>query len=119
MNLQSDITKIVPVIISILVIISVAILRNYSRNVAAIAAVMPLNIPLAMYVIYSGAEDKQKALLEFNEALFLNMAPFVIFMLVTWQGAKAGWGLAPILIAGYVSWAGALAAAFALRALLR
>ena len=44
--------QILPVIVSILIIIAVAILRNYSKTLAAIFATMPINIPLSLWIIY-------------------------------------------------------------------
>lgn len=113
-----DWQKTLPVIVSIMVIIAVAILRNYSKNFAAIAAVMPMNIPLGMWIVYAGAEDKQATIQQFNSAILINFIPTIIFMLVVWQGAKAGWSLAPMIAAGYVTWGVSMGVVFALRQLL-
>lgn len=96
--------KIAPVIVSIGVIIAIAVLRNYSKTVAAIAAVMPLNIPLGMWIVYAGAEDKQETLTQFNAALFINIIPTMFFMLVAWRVSRAGYGLVPTVAAGYAVW---------------
>ena len=92
--------RILPVLVSIGVIILVAVLRQYSKSFAAIAAVMPLNVPLGMWIIYSGADDKQSALAEFNEALVVNMIPTLFFLAVAWYGSRAGWGLLTLRGAG-------------------
>jgi hypothetical protein len=97
--------RILPVIVSIAVIITVAILRNYSRSVAAIAAVMPINIPLGMWIIYAGEEDKHGALADFNKALLIGILPTILFMIVAWQLSKAEWDIVPIIVVGYVCWA--------------
>lgn len=104
-----------PVIVSILIIIAIAILRQYSRTVSAIVAVAPINIPLGMWIIYSGAEEKQEALAEFSSALFINIIPTIIFMLVAWQMARAGQGLIPTIAAGYGAWALVLGGIYLLR----
>lgn len=49
--------SILPVIVSILIIIAIAILRNYSQAFASIVAVMPINIPLGMWIVAAGAPD--------------------------------------------------------------
>lgn len=90
-----DWNRILPVVVSILVIIAVAILRNYSKNFAAIAAVMPLNIPLGMWIVYAGAENKKETMTDFSGALLINIIPTFIFMIVAWQSARVGWSLAP------------------------
>ncbi len=43
-----DWSRVTPVLISIGIIIGIAILRQYSKTIAAIAATMPINIPLRM-----------------------------------------------------------------------
>ncbi|GAB4307184.1 MAG: hypothetical protein Kow00117_00350 [Phototrophicales bacterium] len=97
-------SKTLPVIVSILIIIAIAILRNYSKTLSAIVAVMPMNIPLGMWIIYAGAEDKQKELVEFSQALFINIIPTLIFMLVVWQLSKAGYSLIQTIVGGYIVW---------------
>lgn len=111
--------RLLPVIVSIGVIIAVAILREYSRNFAAVAAVMPLNIPLGMWIVYAGAENRQEAITDFSNALLVNIIPTLIFLLIAWQGARAGWGLLPVIISGYAGWGITLAFVFFLRGLMR
>jgi hypothetical protein len=109
--------KTLPVIVSIGIIISVAILREYSRAFAAIAATMPINIPLGMWIIYAGAEDKQKTLFEFNQAVAINMIPTLVFVFITWQVLRQGWGILPTIGAGYLGWAITLGLSFWMRGL--
>ena len=49
-----DWQRVLPVAVSIGIIIAVAVLRQYSKTFAAIAATMPINVPLALWIIYSG-----------------------------------------------------------------
>lgn len=114
-----DWSRTAPVIVSILIIIAIAILRQYSRTLAAIVAVMPINIPLGMWIIYAGAEDKPAALTEFSEALAVNLLPAFIFIFVAWQMAKNGeQSLITIIVVSYIAWAIGMGAVFALRWLL-
>ncbi len=110
-----DWQRTLPVIVSILIIIAIAILRQYSKTFAAIVAVMPINIPLGMWIVYAGAEDEQAALAEFSAALFVNIIPTIAFMLVAWQMARSGYGLVPTIAAGYGVWAVGLGLVFWLR----
>lgn len=96
--------KTLPVIVSILIILLIAFLRQYSKTLSAIVATMPINIPLGMWIIYAGEDDGQQALTEFSEALLLNIIPTIMFMAVAWQTTKVGWGLLPTVGAGYVVW---------------
>jgi len=110
--------RILPVIVSIGVIITVAVLRNYSRTVAAIAAVMPLNIPLGMWIIYAGEDNPHQALADFNQALLISILPTIVFMLVAWQLSKAHWDLVPIVVVGYLCWAIGLGIMFGIQRLI-
>ena len=110
--------RVLPVMVSIGVIITVAILRDYSRNFAAVAAVMPLNIPLGMWIVYAGAENRQQAMTDFSNALVVNIIPTMIFLLIAWQGSRAGWSLMPVIISGYAGWGIGLALIFFLRGIM-
>jgi len=107
--------RIAPVIVSILIIIAIAVLRQYSRTFAAIVAVMPINIPLGMWIIYAGEDNKQEALAEFSEALLLNIIPTFLFMLVAWQVTRAAWRLPATIAAGYAVWAVGMGMVFFVR----
>jgi hypothetical protein len=54
--------RIAPVIVSILIIIAIAILRQYSAVFASIAAVMPINVPLGMWIVAAGDDNPKEAL---------------------------------------------------------
>ncbi len=113
-----DWTRVAPVLVSIAIIILIAIVRQYSKSFAAIAATMPINLPLGMWIVYSGSENSQQALEEFTQAALVNLLPSVIFMLVAWQASKAGHSLVTTIIMGYAAWAVSLAIVFLIRALL-
>jgi hypothetical protein len=107
-----------PVIVSILIIIAVAIVRAHSRTVAAVLATMPINVPLAMWVIYSGAGGDRTTMAQFTQSMLVAIGPTVGFILVVWLAARAGWRLAPMLAAGYVAWGAGLGLTLAARHIL-
>jgi hypothetical protein len=100
-----DWSRVAPVLISIVIIIVIAIVRQYSRTVAAIVVTMPINIPLGMWLVYSGADDQHEALAEFNQALIFNFVPTIIFLIVAWQLAKAGHSALSTIVISYAVWA--------------
>jgi hypothetical protein len=100
-----DWNKVLPVIISIGVIILVAVVRQYSRTLAAITATMPLNVPLALWIAYSAEDNSREKLSEFSTGLFFGIIPTVIFIGVTVLTVNAGWTFGPVLVTGYLSWA--------------
>lgn len=114
-----DWSKVAPVLVSIIVIIAVAILRQYSKTFAAIAATMPINIPLGLWIMYSGTDGdtaaKQKAIADFGELLLVNIGPTVAFLVATWLMTRAGYSIIPTLIVGYVTWGVLLAIVMLLR----
>ncbi|GIK63081.1 MAG: hypothetical protein BroJett018_08750 [Chloroflexota bacterium] len=99
-----DWNKILPVIISIVIIIFVAIVRQYSRTVAAITATMPLNVPLALWIAYSAEDNSHEKLGEFSTGLFIGIIPTVVFIGVTALTVNAGWSIGPVLGTGYLAW---------------
>src|SRR5262245_45652645 len=96
--------QILPVIVSILIIITVAILRNYSKTLAAIFATMPINIPLSLWIIYSGDSGSPPAIAEYALSLVYGIFPTVVFVIVAWLAFRAGWSLLPTLGVGYLTW---------------
>ena len=101
--------KILPVIVSIIIIITIAVLREYSKTLAAIASTMPINIPLGMWIVATGGDNSKVVMQRFTEALFINIWPTILFLAVVWLAARAGWDLVPMIAAGYVAWAIGLA----------
>lgn len=97
--------QIMPVIISIAIIIAVAVLRQYSRTLAAILATMPINIPLSIWIIYSAEHGDQTAMTEYTQTLMWGLIPAFVFIIVSWLAFRAGWALPQTIGAGYVSWA--------------
>jgi len=96
--------KIAPVLVSILIIIAVALLREKSPAFSAIAATMPINIPLGMFIVYASALEKTATMQLFTQTVFENMWPTMVFALVVMLVARMGWGLVPSIVAGYVGW---------------
>lgn len=111
-------SRVAPVLVSIGVIILIAIVRQYSKTFAAIAATMPLNIPLGMWIVYSGTDDHQAALTEFSQAALMNLFPTIVFLIVAWQLSKHGYSLIATITLGYLAWGACLGLVFLLRALL-
>lgn len=100
--------RVLPVFVSILVIIAVAILREYNKTFAAIAATMPINIPLALWIAFSANDTDQPAREQFAEGLLIGIVPTLLFLGVVWLTVRAGWKLVPTIAAGYAVWGVAL-----------
>ncbi len=90
-----------PVLLSILIILAVAVLRNHSRVLAGILGTMPISIR------------------QYTDTLPFGILGTVAFILAVWLAARAGWKLLPMLAVGYVTWGVTLVLIFALKQWLR
>ena len=96
---------IVPVVLSILVIVLVAVFEKHSKLFAAITATMPLATPLALWIVYSANEGNKQVISQFSLSLLLGVLPTLAFLVTVWLAARAGMKLVPILLTGYSVWA--------------
>jgi F0F1-type ATP synthase assembly protein I len=101
MNWQQDI---LPVAVSIVIIILIAVLKNVSSTLAAITGTMPVNIPLSLWIFYASKGDDTEAVSDFIGAMIMGLVPTFLFVVVAWLATRAGWKLVPTLIAGYITW---------------
>ncbi|MDX2140537.1 MAG: hypothetical protein SF123_20810 [Chloroflexota bacterium] len=106
--------RVLPVIVSILIILLVAVLRDQSRVLAVILATMPINIPLALWVISSGSTFQQTDFVPITRGLIFGLIPALAFTAILYFAARAGWSLVPMLAAGYAGWAIMLLIGYAL-----
>jgi len=101
---QAMLGRILPVIVSILIIIVVAILRNQSRLLAAIIATMPINIPLALWVLSAGDNFDQADMQTVTQQMLVAIVPSMVFIVIVYITSRIGWSLVPMLLAGYAGW---------------
>lgn len=99
-----ELEKIAPVVISIIVIVLIAIISEYSKTFAAITATMPLSVPLGLWIVYAAESGDKEKTAEFSSGLLVGIIPTVIFIVATWYGARSGWTIVPIIAFGYAAW---------------
>jgi uncharacterized membrane protein (GlpM family) len=99
---------VLPVLLSIIVIILVAVLEKQSRLIAAITATMPLTATLALWVVYSSTGGEKESMTAFINGLIVGIIPTVIFLAAIWFGFRQGLRLVPLIGVGYLSWGVAL-----------
>ena len=95
---------VIPVILSIIVIILVAVLEKQSKLFAALTATMPLTAPLALWIVYSSNAGEKVAVSNFSLSLLLGLFPTLAFLITVWLAARAGMKLGPMIITGYSVW---------------
>jgi len=108
MNFQ----KTFPVIASIAIILIVAVLRDRSRALAAVLATMPINIPLALWIVSSGSDHDPPVMADFVRSLLITLIPSFIWLGVVFVTIRAGWNLWAAIGAGYGVWAALIAILF-------
>ena len=106
---------ILPVLLSIVVIILVAVLEKQSKFAAAITATMPIGATLALWIVYSANSGDQETMKDFSTGLLLGIIPSIGFLFAAWFASRAGLKLAPLLLVGYVAWGVLLGAIVMLR----
>jgi hypothetical protein len=99
-----ELEKIAPVLISIIVIILIAVISEYSKTFAAITATMPLSVPLGLWIVYAAESGDKGKMVEFSSGLLYGIIPTVIFIIATWYAARTGWSIVPIIAFGYSAW---------------
>ena len=109
--------KMLPVFISIAIIISVALLRERSRTLAAVLVTLPINIPLSMWIVARGNDGDAKIIYDFTRSTVIGMGITLVWILVVFFALRAGWTLAVALTTAYGAWIMLIAVLFALRVL--
>jgi len=95
---------VVPVVLSIVVIVLVAVLEKQSKLFAALTATMPLATPLALWIVYSANAGNKEVVSQFSLSLLLGLFPTLAFLITVWLAARAGMKLGPMIVTGYSVW---------------
>jgi len=98
-------SRIIPVILSILVIIVVAIVQERSRFLAAIVATMPVSAPLALWVVYTANRDQPEKVEGFSLSMVGGLIATGAFVIASWLSLRMRLSLAPSILIGYAAWA--------------
>jgi len=107
--------KVLPVAVSVAVIVLVAVVQERSRELAAVFAVMPLTIPLAVWIVFgrSGGDHAETA--RFVASMFAAYLPTVVFLAALWFGLRRAWPLSLVLAGSFAAWAALVALPYLVR----
>lgn len=108
----------IPVLVSILVIVAVALLEKHSKLVAAVTATMPIKVPLALWVVYAANQGDQGTMQKFSRSLVVGIIPTLGFLIAAWIGARLGLKLIPMILVGYGVWGVGIGLSFLFRTAL-
>jgi len=95
---------ILPVLLSMVVIVLVAVLEKQSKFAAAITATMPIGATLAIWIVYSANRGDQETMQDFSVGLLMGIIPSIGFLFAAWLAFRAGLKLMPMLLVGYAVW---------------
>ena len=96
--------RVVPVVLSLLIILAVAVAQERSRHLAAIIATMPLTAPLAMWIVFSASGGDPRQTADFVGSLVIGSVASLIFVLACWFGLRQGWGLVTTIAFAAAAW---------------
>lgn len=105
--------RLVPTLTSIALILVITFLRDKSRTFAAIIAVTPINIPLALWIVSGATGDDPASLATFSRALFVGLIPVLLWVVTAFLAFRAGWSLWTTFGVAYLVWAVLLGLGFA------
>ncbi|HEY3341184.1 MAG TPA: hypothetical protein VGK81_04160 [Anaerolineae bacterium] len=106
--------KALPVVTSIVIILVVAFLRDRSKVLATIFATMPINMPLALWVMISDGPEDSTLLATYVRSFMIGLVPAFIWLGVVYFCLRLGWTLLGSIGAGYLVWAVLIALLLAL-----
>jgi hypothetical protein len=109
---------VLPVVVSVIVIVLIAVIEKQSKTIAAITAVMPVTAPLALWIVYASSGGEKTAMSEFTFGLIMGLLPTLGFAIAAWLAARAGMKLGPIIVTGYSAWAFGIGLLYLFRNLL-
>ena len=99
---------ILPVLLSIVVIILVAVIEKQSKLAAAITATMPIGASLALWIVYSANNGDRQVMEQFSRGLLLGIIPTIGFIVAAWLSSRAGLSLVPMFLVSFVVWGAVL-----------
>jgi uncharacterized membrane protein (GlpM family) len=95
---------VLPVLVSIVVLVLVAIVEKQSKLLAAVTATMPVNVALALWIVHASSGGERTATVEFTRGMLLSIIPTLGFLVAVWLCSRAGLKLVPTLLVGYSVW---------------
>jgi uncharacterized membrane protein (GlpM family) len=96
--------RVVPVVLSVLVIVLVAVVQERSRHLAAIIATVPLTAPLAMWIVFSATQGDHRQTADFASSMFSGFVASFGFVLACWFGFRQQWSFPLVLVFGSAVW---------------
>lgn len=107
-------TKLYQLGIAMVILVTVAFIGERYRNIAGIVTAMPLQIPLAMWIVYTSTSGNTGQTSEFARAAFFGIIPTGIFCFACWFALSKGLSLPRVLMLSYGVWLAAVLVSYRL-----
>jgi Na+/melibiose symporter-like transporter len=99
-----SLAKVYQLLISMAVLTVMAIIGERHRDMAGLLAAMPLQIPLAIWIVYSNTGGSVEQTTEFARAAFFGIIPTSIFCLAVWLALGKGIRPPQVYLLAYAIW---------------
>jgi hypothetical protein len=96
--------RVVPVLLSVLIIVLVAAVQEHSRYLAAIATAMPLTAPLAMWIVFSASGGDHRQPADFVGSMVVGVGATFVFVLACWFGLRQEWSFLATMTVASAIW---------------
>ena len=96
--------NILPVVVSILLIIAIAVIEKQSKTIAGITAAMPVGAALGLWIVYSSSQGDPSAVTTFTMGMLIGIVPSIAFIFTAWFVSRQGYPLWVMLLAGFAVW---------------
>lgn len=96
--------RIVQLLISFASITVISLVSERSNVLAAIVAVMPINITVALWFIFTGSGGDAAVAADFARLAFLGLFPVMLFTITSWLCFRRGQSLRAVLVIAYAVW---------------
>ena len=96
--------RIYQLLISLAIITAIAFVSEKSRVLASILTVLPINITIGLWFIYTDSQGDAASSANFARMVLLGLIPTALFTVTCWFGLNRGWPLGRVIVAAYVVW---------------
>ena len=100
--------RLTQLLIAILIVTGIAIASERSRVLASILVVMPVNVTIGLWFVFSDTSGDPVLMADFSRMVLLGLIPAALFVVACWLGFRQGWGLWRVLAVGYGVWLAAI-----------
>jgi hypothetical protein len=96
--------RIVQLLVAFASLTVISLVSERSNVLAAIVAVMPINITVALWFIFTGSGGDTAVAADFARLASFGLIPVMLFTVTCWVCFRRGWSLKAVLVTGYAIW---------------